>query len=1005
MTTNLFRNRPCLATVAAACILLSGVLSLTRSRFSDYPEIAPPVVSVSTTYAGADPQVVANTVAAPIEVEVNGVDNVDHFESSCNDTGAYSLYVTFKAGSDPDMNLVNVQNAVKRAEPRLPGEVVQLGVNVMKAPSDYMIRFAFTADGTGISQTELGSYVNKEIKESLQRVEGVSHVAASERGECAMRVWLDPRRMDALGLSVTEVKTAIAQQNIQSAAGFVGNAFSSQALAYKINVRGRLSTEREFEDIVVRSDPATGARVRLGDVARCELGSKSYASQPRFGDRLAFFLSVYRDPAANTMETASKCKQVVADWMARLPAGAEYAVSMDNTLFTRELLDGLVRGTTAGLGAALAVVFLLSGGWRVAFLAAVAAATALAGALTFVDMSGWSLNAFTVSAMACAVGYAAGGAVLAAYDARHAGRQGAGMAAIATSSCAAVAFYSPILVSDGMVGMMHIRFAATLMAAVVASAATAYMVLPALSARLRLAEDARESGLSPRMADAMAGVAVRHPRFVAAAVLALSAAGLWTIRMLPSAFMPEEDRGFLKIEAELSEGSSIERTNEVVEKAHDLLENTPGVEMVSSAAASSHVGKIGENHAELNVLLAPWKERSKKGLSGRAVAAEMERRLAEISTAEFTVIHPPAINGLGNYGGVAVYLCALGEYDPARHAADAEAYAERLAALPQVRGVATTFSAETPHLRLHVDRDKAHALGVPAATIFSTMQNELASFYVNDFNLRGGAYQVVVQNDLQTRSGVADVRDIHLPGKDGKMVPLSAVGRLDYALGPRVVPRFNKLPAAGIVVTPSEGASPLEIVDWIEKNPPDPARYVLEWSTMTEQERSSRGRLGRLAALATLLAALVLVVRYESWLLPLAVLAPSAMSVAGAAAAAWLLGEPLSIYAQLGMLVAAEWPVLQAVFAVECAEAARRHGTCAADAIRNATASGLHTSLVPTLAFMAAVGAFACGGGVGAAARRAMALPILSGLAAALFSGPFAVCAAYVLARRGRACG
>ena len=995
-----FIRRPKLAIVISLAIAFCGGLCLLHMPISDYPEIAPTMVSVSTTYAGASPQVVADTVATPIENEINAVDNVEYFDSRCNDSGSYSLFVTFKAGTDPDINLVNVQNAVKRAESKLPGEVVQLGTTVKKAQSDYMLRVGFTAAGPGTDLYLLGNFACKEIKEALQRVEGVSQVSSSASGEYAMRVWLDSMKMDALGLSVFDVRTAISQQNIQPAAGNVGNAFASQYLSYKINVRGRLVAPEEFAAIVVRTDPATGARVLLGDIARCELGVQSYESEPRVDGKPAFYLSIYRDPDANTVTTARRCKEVLDEWMARLPQGGECTVTLDNTAFTREILGGMVRSLALALAIVALALFCVLGGWRPALVAVLAIPFTLAGAFVFMRVVGYSLNVFTAFGLVMALGATAGNA-LAAVDAVRreedaAAAMGGVSGAVAAATLVSLACYVPLVFHGGMVGMMYVQFAATLCSALVLSSCLSLALLPSIGARLlrptprpSLVARAREAvaGFAERIYLAFVRPLVAHPFLALLVFLALSVLLALPVRRLASGFVPKEDRGLILVEGELAEGSSISRTREVIARAHELLHDVPGVEVFSSAAASSHIGRIGENRAEICLKLAPWRERQAKGLTLESISAEVERRLSAIHSAKFTLLYPTSINGLGGYGGVAVFLCALGAPDPIRQAADAEAYAEKLLSMPQVKSAVTTFSANSPQLYLSVDRDKAQALGVPANAIFSTLQSKLASFYVNDFNVRGGAYQVIVQNDISTRGDLEDALDIRFPGVNGAMVPLSSVGRFEHVLGPRVIPRFNKLPSAGIVITPADGCNSLDVVDLIEKDPPDPSRYVLNWSTMTYQERSSRGRLGTVVALSLVLMYLVLVAKYESWTLPLAAMLPSAVAVGGGVAGMWLAGQPLSVYAQLGLLLLLELPVRSIVLMMDRARQARAGGGSLAEAAVEGARRAFGVAASSGWVFLAGLLALMWVPGVGLATRRAFGVVVASGVLAFTLAG------------------
>lgn len=1012
MHGNILVGRPKTALVVAISLGILGAIAFYRMPLADYPELAPPVVAVTTTYPGASPQVVADTVATPMEDEVNGVDNIYFINSSCNDSGAYELDVTFLPGTDTDINLVNVQNAVKRAESRLPSEVVQAGIVVAKCTSDYVVRFAFTTDGRDMGLLELGNFVAKEVKDSLQRIPGVAQVSCSDR-EYAMRVWLDPLKMDALGLSVFDVRDAIAGQNIQPAAGFVGNSFASKCLSYKINVRGRLVGENEFESIVVRSDPRTGARVLLGDVARCELGTKSYGTEPIVGVEPTFYAQVYVDPRANSVDVAKRAKQVIEDWMERLPKGVKCRLVRDNTEFTFELLKGIVRSLVIGLIVASMALLVLLGSWRFALIAILPLLLSMAGAAVFMNLAGFTFDALSGSGLIVALGAVINNSVAtiasivrtsskdaaAVHKIQIEGRDMVGL--VISTTCVSAACYAPLLFHGGMVGMMYLRFAASLFVAIAFSAFMVLLLVPPLAAVVcGRSGDERLAPLRPfdsilnllqKVYLSIISSLVAHPFFASLAFLVVVALLALPSLCIRKGFLPDEDRGVIKIEAELPEGSTLERTRAVVLSANAIIGDVRGVQVVASTVGSSVLGKIGENHGEIIVKLDKWRKRARAGRTLKAVSDEIANRLKSISSATFTLLHLPPINGMGGTGGVSAYLCAIGSVEPSELAADAEAYAARMLALPQVANVATSFSAATPMLHFDVDRDKAQALGVSAATIFSTMQNQLASFYVNDFNLAGGAHQVIVQNDYGARASVECAEGMRFPGVDGAMVPLSAVGSFRYTLGPRVITRFNKLTAACVVMVPADGVSTLEVIDLVEKNPPDPTKYVLNWSLMNTEERASRGRLGGLVSLALIFSYLVLVARYESWTLPIPILMTSAVAIAGAGTGLYLSGGMYSIYAMLGMLLLLEYPVRNASVIVDAACRLRTQNLPLAEAARQGAAIGLRQALPSCIAYIAAILPLVCATGVGAASQRALGSTVIFGiLAANLFGLVFA---------------
>ena len=913
-----FAARPRLAAVIALATALVGIYAARFVAVSDYPELAPTIVEVSTTYSGASPSVIADTVATPIEDQINSVENVYFFDSRCSDSGTYELYVTFLPGTDPDMNLVKVQNAVKRAEPKLPSEVLQVGLAIEKCSSDYAVQFLFTTDGSEMDLVSLGNFVNHEIKDALQRVRGVSSVSCSNN-EYAMRVWLDTMKMDALGISVADVRAAVAGQNIQPAAGFVGNAMSSPYLSYKVNAPGRLATAAEFEAIVVRTDPATGARVTLGDIARCELGFKSYTQEPRLDGKLCFLASAYADSEANTREVSRACRRAVEDWMKRAPKGVAFHVLHDQADFIDAIAGHfLFLLALAGI-IALAAFAVLAGLRRAAVAAAVVCVSELCGVI-LLWAAGWTFDAMTAFAFlagfALSLVAAAGGA--------------SGVMTALT-----VAAFAPLALYGGTTGAMFVRFAGV--AATVSASAALFSVV------LNVAPERENPRLSSRRARVL-----RCILLAASGLLALVAP------LIPKGFVPDEDKGIIKIEVELSEGSSLARTRAVVARLNEALSGTPGVELVYTAAGNSAASKVGENHAAVSILLKPWKER--RGLSIADVCADVERRLKSIAEAKFFVMMLTPLRGMGGTGGCKASLCALGDIDPAEQSADAEAYAAKFRAMGDVKTVVTTFSADTPQLFFSVDRDKAQALGVSVPSVFSTLQSKLASFYVNDFNIDGCSRQVIVQNDYEGRDALEDAMDLRFPGAGGAMVPLSSVGTFRHVLGARVIPRIEKRVAAGVVIRPDEGVSTLELVRRIEEDPPDPKKYLVFYSTMTREEVESRGKFERIVAIGVLLMYLVLVGATESWTRPFALMLSSIPAVAGGIFGVWICGHEFTILAQLALMFLLAFPAGLAVRPVAKASVA----FCAALA----------------LVLCAAV-AFPC---VGSSTFGAFAVPIVFGL-------------------------
>ena len=866
MFSRIFIEHPRLAFVVSIFIAFCGWLCFRTIPVAEYPEIVPTMITVSAKYAGASPEVVSDTVATPLEDEINAVDDLLYFDSICNETGSYSCYVTFKTGTDPNINLVNLQNAVKRAEPKLPTEVVQNGITVKKRPEDRMAMYVFITDGSEMSLTDLGNFVEKEIADSVQRIDGVAEVECSNR-QYAMRVWLNPVRLSGLGLSIFDVKKAIEQQNIQAAAGRIGNEFSSKYLSYKLNVKGRLKTAEEFENIVVRSSTETGGQVLLKDVARVEVGMKSYVTRSRFDDNLAFFMSVYKSPEANAITTVNKVKELLDEWMKRLPKGVTCVLADDTTAFTLVFLRETFKTLLAALLLVVIITYLFLQDWRATFVPAIAIPISLIGTFAFLAPLGFTLNILTMFGLILVIGSLVDDAIvvventqsimlregLSAKEAAIKSMRQITSAIIATS-LVTLACYVPLVFYKGMVGKMYTQFAVTMCIALCLSTTVALTLSPVLCSLLLKPPPEKPPrifapvnfviGTSRKGYLLLVRLLVRR----ALITIVLFAGVLVFLRYVsgrvPESFLPKEDRGYIQFNAELSEGSTLERSCDLIDRVHDLVSTIPGVQSISSTAGSSYAGGVGENHARALIRLEHWDRRHTPETQIDHIMAEIRRRVEEnIPEAKFTIMTPPAIRGLGGIGGVTLFLSAMGDITVNQLSETAQKLVRDVSDWPEVAQATCAFTAETPQLYLDLDRRKAESLGVTAKTVFSTLQNKLASFYVNDFNMRGGTYQVVVQSDSDYRATTKDIMDIRFPGTGGAMVPLSAVGRLNYMVGPRFIKRYNKMPAAYIIIRPKANVPSLSVMDKLEAYAAKlPSGYALNWGAMSYQERSTAAR-------------------------------------------------------------------------------------------------------------------------------------------------------------------
>ena len=1023
MFSQFFIERPRFAFVLAIALSLCGAIALKDLPVEEYPEIAPTSIRVSATYAGASAQVVADSVAVPIEDQINGVDDLLYYSSTCDNTGRYTCSVTFRSGADSDMALVNLQNAVKRAEAKLPSTVRQQGVSVQKRNADMLALWAFTTDGTKYSLQELGDYVEKNIKEAVMRLEGVSVAEVMASQEYAMRVWLDPVRMAALGLSVSDVAGAIEKQNVQAAAGTVGSEYASRYLSYTLNVDGRLKTAEEFAAIVLRSDAENGGQVLLGDVARVELGAKSYSGRTTANGRESIVLCVYKTPEANALAVVRRVKAALADWTARFPQGVDMTMIHDATAFTLVFMKAIVSTLFMALGLVVLITWLFLQDWRATLVPAAAIPISLLAAFIFVWLFGYTINVLTMFGLILVIGSLVDDAIvvventqtlmategLSAKEAAAKSMRQITGAVIATT-LVTVACYIPLVFYGGMVGKMYIQFAFTMCVALSLSTCVALTLSPVLCSLL-LRKPGKPSRLfapvnfavdgSRKLYLAVVGMFVRRGALTALLFLAVCA-GTWLIKgCVHETLLPDEDKGNITLDIALAEGATLKRTDQVLDDVFARIRDIPGIETIMLLSGSAPMSGTGENCAQGMVGLAHWDKRRTPETSVAGIIAEITRRTADIYPARIRCFTSPAIMGLGRLGGVGFNLCSDSGASGRELADAASAFARRVAELPEASFVMNAFSADTPQLRLLLDRRKAETLGVSPNAVFSTLQNKLASVYVNDFNLGGSSYEVIVQAVGDARQTAEDVMDLHVAGTGGAMVPLSAVASIIYEVGPKEVTRFNKMPSATLNAQAAPGVATLSLIQAIEKLEL-PQGYRIEWSEMSRQEKENQGRLGLLMGMAALFAYLFLVAQYESWTMPLGVMCAVVFALGGAYLGLWVTGTPMSIYAQLGMVMLIGLSAKNAILMVEFSKQEREAGRSVTDAALRGANLRFRAVQMTAWSFLCGVLPLVLATGAGAGSQKAIGISTFSGMLIATFVGILFTPGLYALFQRLR---
>ncbi|MBO4304294.1 MAG: efflux RND transporter permease subunit [Lentisphaeria bacterium] len=1023
MFSRIFIERPRFAIVISILIVLSGLISLYKLPVAEYPEIAPPTLHVAATYTGAGADVIAQTVAMPLEDQINGVDDLLYFSSTSDNSGNYTCQVTFKSGTDTDIAMVNLQNAIKRAEPKLPTEVMQMGVTVTKRGGDILAAACFLTDGSVLDLMQLNNYVDANIKDALTRLEGVSNADVMSIKEYSMRVWLDPLRMSGLRISVKDIISAISSQNIQAASGAIGAEESNKYLYYKLNVQGRLKTAAEFENIILRRD-SDGSIVRLKDVARVEVGCSSYAGTCLFGDKEVVGVAIYRTPDANALATMNLVKKELKKWEKLVPKGVSYRIAYDPTRFIQVTLHEIITTIVIALLLVVLITWLFLQDWRATLVPSIAIPIALVGTFTFMYALNYSINLLTMFGLILVIGSLCDDAIVvvencqALMQREKLSPKEAAIkcmeqitGAIIATTLVTVACYAPLAFYGGMVGAIYMQFAVTMCISLCLSTLVAMTLSPALcSLILRPPAEKPSKFFAPVNLVIEGGrkwylflvrIIVRRA-FLTIILFAAACALLYFLFVrIDNSFLPEEDKGVIFANVELPAGASIARTNKVLDAMEKAVSTIPGVKSVLIVSGMSLMSGQSENVGLAFIDLTDWSERKTPNLQIGAIQRAIQAKLSKITDASFILFTPPAIMGLGISGGVTGYICGIGEVPPAELSLNMKLLARDLMSKPETLYAMSPYNADTPQLYLDIDREKAETLGVSTSSIYSTLQTKLASYYVNDFTMMGKNYQVKIQATADNRVSLNDIRDIMIPNDEGEMVPLTSLGKLRYMVGPRQVMRFNKMTAASLNAKAKPGVSSRRLMNIIEKAKL-PSNYHVEWTGMSYQEQQNEGQIVYLMILALTFAYLFLVAQYESWTIPVPVMLSVCFAVLGALIGLLVMKETMSIYAQLGLVMLIGLAAKNAILMVEFSKQEREKGVPVFEAAVNGAELRFRAVMMTAWSFLFGVFPLVIATGAGSGSRRSIGITTFSGILCTTFVGIVFTPALYALFQRFR---
>jgi multidrug efflux pump len=1013
-----FIERPIFAAVLSIVIFVLGAISAFQLPISEYPEVVPPTVVVRAQYPGASPQVIAETVAAPLEQEINGVEDMLYMSSLSNSDGSMALTVTFRIGADIDVAQVQVQNRVAQALPRLPDDVRRLGVTTRKSSPDLsMVVHLFSPDGR-YDETYLRNFAVLQVKDTLSRLPGMGDVQLFGSGDYSMRIWLDPEKVAARGLTASDVVRALREQNVQVAAGALGQQPSPRDASFQlsINARGRLIDEAEFGEVVVKTSP-DGAKVLLKDLGRIELGANQYALRSLLDNKAAVAIPIFQAPGSNALALSDAVRKTMSELSKNFPEGISYSIVYDPTRFVRSSIEEVVITLLEALALVVLVVILFLQTWRASIIPIVAVPVSLVGTFAVMKLFGFSINALSLFGLVLAIGIVVDDAIvvvenvqrnialgLSPLDAtkRAMDEVSGPIIAIALVLCAV---FVPIGFIPGLTGQFYKQFALTIAISTVISALNSLTLSPALSAVLLRAHDAPKDAVTRTMDRALGRLFTPFNRFFGSASrgyvrlvrrilrrsgVALAAyAGLLALAWLgfakvPTGFVPTQDKQYLVAFAQLPDAASLDRSDDVIRRMSKLALETEGVEHAIAFPGLSIAGFTNSPNAGIVFVgLKPFAERKAKHLQGPAIAATLNKKFSEIQDAIVGVFPPPPVQGLGTIGGFKFYVEDRG--DAGLNALDQDT--QKLLAAgyqrPELTGLFTGYQVNVPQLFADLDRTKAKSHGVAVTEVFETMQAYLGSVYVNDFNRFGRTFQVTVQADARHRLTPEDVMALQTRNADGAMVPLGSVLSVRATNGPDRVTHYNGYPAAEVNGAPAPGRSSgeaLAAIDSIARQELSPGMSY-DWTELTYQQILA-GNTGLLVfPLCVLLVFLVLAAQYESWSLPLSVILIVPMCLLAAIAGVWLDGSDNNIFTQIGLFVLVGLSCKNAILIVEFARDKERENKASPiAAVLEACKLRLRPILMTSIAFIMGVWPLVSSRGAGAEMRHAMGVAVFAGM-------------------------
>ena len=1012
MKVSFFIDRPVFSAVISILIVIVGIIGLTMLPIDQYPQITPPVVKISASYPGASALTVSQAVATPIEQELNGTPGMLYMESNSSNSGGFSATVTFDISADPDLAAVEIQNRIKLAESRLPAEVIQNGISVEKQAASQLLTLCLTSTDPKFDEIYLSNFATLNVLDLIRRIPGVGRVSNIGSRYYAMQIWVQPDKLANFGLTVADLQNALKDQNRESAAGVLGQQpVQGLDVTIPITTQGRLSTVSQFEEIVVRAN-ADGSIIRLRDVARISLEAQSYNTESAINKENAAVLAIYMLPGANAMEVAKSVKEAMEEISKNFPEGMSYEIPFDMTTYISESIHEVYKTLFEALILVIIVVYLSLQSWRATVIPLVAVPISLIGTFGFMLIFGFSLNILTLLGLVLAIGIVVDDAIvvvenverimeeekLSPYQATKKAMEGLTGAIIATSLVLAAVFV-PVSFLGGITGQLYRQFTVTIVVSVLLSTVVALTLSPVMCSLILKPEDPnKKKNIVFRRINEWLAIGnhkyvglikhiVKHPRRVLSTFGMVLIAILLIHRIIPTSFLPIEDQGYFKIELELPEGATLERTRIVTERAVEYLMKNPAVEYVQSVAGSSPRVGTSQARSELTVILKPWEERDSQTIDN--IMAQVKKDMSQYPECKVYLSTPPVISGLGSSGGFEMQLEARGDatFENLVQATDTLMY--YASKRKELSGLSSALQADIPQLYFDVDRDKVKFSGVPLADVFSTMKAYTGSVYVNDFNMFNRIYRVYIQAEAPYREHKENINLFFVRGTDNAMIPLTSLGTTSYTTGPGSIKRFNMFNSSVILGEAADGYSSGQAMEIIEQIAREhlPENIGVEWSGLSFQEKQAGGQTGMVLALVFMFVFLFLAALYESWMVPVAVLLSLPVAALGAYLGVWGCGLENDVYFQIGLVMLVGLAAKNAILIVEFAKEQVDKGVDVVQAALHASQLRFRPILMTSLAFILGMLPMVIASGPGSASRQAIGTGVFFGMIFAVTAG------------------